>query len=163
MIIGFAFVPKFFEKFGKQRVLIVGMIISAVSGLLLYIDPRSIPLTVVTGVIGSLTFAPVSLVQFIFVADLTDYILKLHNVQIAPVVAMTSSVGIKVGTGIGAAVVGWGLQFIKFNPLETVQSSFTENGIIFLAVAFPAICKLIMAVLMGMWDLDKKNAQLSAE
>jgi len=158
-MICFFFVPKLFGTFGKKKTMKWAMIIFVIANLATYIDPRSPMLLGVVAVIKSFMAAPISVLQFVLVADLTDYIFQKHKVSISHVVAMTSSVGIKVGTGLGSAVVGWGLALIGFNALEAVQTSFTENGIIFMGAAIPAICGVIMAILISMWDMDEKRAE----
>lgn len=160
-VLGLALCPLFFQKLGKQRTIIFGMSIFVIASLLTYINPRDIVLITAIGIVKGFVSAPVSVGQFVFVADLTDYILKKHGVQISSVVAMTSSVGIKVGTGFGSAAVGWGLQIIGFNAMEAVQSAAVQNGIIFIGAVLPAVCAAVMVVLMFFWDIDKQIAKMS--
>ena len=159
-IVGLFVVPKIFEKLGKQKTVIAAMLIFTISSFAIYINPRSVGLITGISVIKCFCNAPVTVLQFVFVADLTDYLFKKYDVQIGHVVAMTSSVGMKVGTGLGSAVVGWGLALIGFNAAEAVQSAFTENGIVFMVAVVPAACSFIMAILMGMWDLEKKKTEI---
>lgn len=160
-VLGLALCPLFFQKLGKQRTIIFGMSIFVIASLLTYINPRDIVLITAIGIVKGFVSAPVSVGQFVFVADLTDYILKKHGVQISSVVAMTSSVGIKVGTGFGSAAVGWGLQIIGFNAMEAVQSAAVQNGIIFIGAVLPAVCAAVMVGLMFFWDIDKQIAKMS--
>lgn len=73
---------------------------------------------------------------------------------------MTSSIGTKIGAGFGAAIVGWVLQLVHFNPLEAVQSAGTLSGIIFLNAGLPAVFSICIIVFMLFWNIDKDMAGL---
>ena len=59
-----------------------------------------------TNVTMSLGMVPLLSSVFVYVANLIDYIYTTKHLRAEGFVAMTSSIGTKVGTGIGSAAVG---------------------------------------------------------
>ena len=73
---------------------------------------------------------------------------------------MVSSVGNKIGTGLGSAAIGWGLAWTGYNAGLEVQSQTTQGGITFLMAGLPAIIAGIQVVVFALWDMEKKKAEL---
>ena len=92
-------------------------------------------------------------------ANLIDYIYTTKHLRAEGFVAMTSSIGTKVGTGIGYAAVGWGLSMIGYNGAAETQSAATQSGIVFLTAGIPAILAVVLLILVFFWKLDSKKSE----
>ena len=66
---------------------------------------------------------------------------------------MVSSVGTKLGTGIGSAVVGWALALFSLDTTTLEQAASTINGLIQYMVWVPVITLGIVALVLSRWDL----------
>ena len=72
---------------------------------------------------------------------------------------MVSSVGLKLGTGIGAALTGWLLAWGQFDSTAAEQSAGALSAIIIDNVTIPGVFMLLAAVVLVFWKPGK--AQVS--
>ena len=70
-----------------------------------------------------------------------------------------SSIGVKLGGGIGSAVVGWLLALGGFNGTAEVQTSGAINMIFFMYVVLPLIMGVFMAILVYLMKVEKANKE----
>ena len=153
-ILVFVLLTKMIQIAGRKRVVIGGLLIAIVGSLLTYVNPANIPFVIFTLVLKSFGTAPIIAVIYIYVADITDEIARKYNgYRPAEVVSMVSSIGTKVGTGIGSAMVGWSLALFALNPSKVAQSDYTINGLIHYTVWVPVIALGIVAFILRKWDL----------
>ena len=68
---------------------------------------------------------------------------------------MSASVGTKVGTGLGTAIVGWGLAAIGYDGTLAVQSEATIKGIGVINGVIPGIVYLVLFIAISAWNIDK--------
>ena len=160
MIIGMFFVPFLFKKIGRRNAAMCGMAVACVADIVMYLTTPNIPVFCVMKCIEGFGRAPVSASIFTFVADLVDYIVAKRGMHAEGYIAMVSSVGNKIGTGLGSAAIGWGLAWTGYNAGLDVQSQATQGGITFLMAGLPAIIAGIQVVEFALWDMEKKNAEL---
>ena len=74
-----------------------------------------------------------------------------------------SSLGVKVGGGIGTAAVGWLLKLGGFVGTATVQSESAIRMIFNLYITFPFVIGIIITVLLAFLDVEKANKKWDAE
>lgn len=74
-----------------------------------------------------------------------------------------SSLGVKVGGGIGTAAVGWLLKLGGFVGTAAVQSDSAIQMIFNLYITFPVIIGVIIAVLLAFMDVEKANKKWDAD
>ncbi|GAK01270.1 MFS transporter [Geomicrobium sp. JCM 19055] len=66
-----------------------------------------------------------------------------------------ASFGIKVGTGIGLASIGWLLSFGGYLGTVAEQSSLAIQTIIFIGIYLPIIISILMFICLLFFTLDK--------
>lgn len=150
-------VPFLFSKLGKRKAVISGMVVFVVCNVLFFLFHNNLTLIYALIVIMSLGMAPLTAIIYAYIADLADYLYTKAHEHVESLVAMSSSVGTKIGTGLGSAVVGWGLALIGYDGAAAVQTEQTLNGIVVMTTILPLILGVLIIVLLIMWDLDKKN------
>ena len=96
------------------------------------------------------------------IAEISAYTYKTKNVHMDGTMYSCSSLGVKVGGGIGTAAVGWLLALSGFDGTAAVQSSGAVNMIFAMYVTIPLAIGVIITVLLGMLDVEKKNKELDA-
>lgn len=153
-ILVFVFLTKMIKAVGRKRVVILGLLIAIVGSLMLLLNPGNIYWLIATGTLRSLGTSPIIAVMYIYVADITDSIAQKYNgYRPAEVVSMVSSIGTKLGTGIGSAMVGWSLALFALDPTTFEQSAFTINGLIQYMVWVPVVLLGIVALILSRWNL----------
>lgn len=163
LMIAITLTPVCFKKIGKRKTLIYSMVLIALSSLMVYLAPQNIALIICSTIIRQFAQAPITVATFVLVADVTTYIMKKNHVQISGYVAMTSSIGTKIGTGLGSAIVGWGLALSQFNAQAVVQSKMAISGITFMFSGLGAILAIIIAILISFWKIEAAIENIDAK
>lgn len=68
--------------------------------------------------------------------------------------------GVKIGSGIGTAIVGWLLNFGGFNGQLKVQSQSCINMLHFMYLWLPMIINILVALLLTQLNVEKANEKL---
>ena len=71
--------------------------------------------------------------------------------------SMASSIGTKIGTGLGSAAVGWGLALVNYDAALEVQSAATQRGIVALTCIVPVILGVLIMIIMFFWKVDQEK------
>ena len=93
------------------------------------------------------------------VAETSDYTWRTQKVRIDGVMFSCSSIGVKLGGGIGSAVVGWLLALGGFDGTASVQTSGAVNMIFFMYAVLPLIFGVVMAILVYLMKVEKANKE----
>lgn len=96
------------------------------------------------------------------VAETSDYTWRTQGVRIDGVMFSCSSIGVKLGGGIGSAVVGWLLAVGGFDGTAAVQSTGAVNMIFFMYVVLPLMMGVLMAILVYLLKVEKANKEWDA-
>jgi GPH family glycoside/pentoside/hexuronide:cation symporter len=149
------FVPSIVKRIGKKKLVIVGSVLVIFSSLLFFIGPKTIFLVVVCFIIKGFGFAPLMGLAYSFPADVVDYVIWKKDVHAEGVAYSAMAIGIKVGIGIGAITLGWGLQvggYVAGLVQQSARTINTEIGIMGGAYLIMGIGFLIFGFL---WDFEK--------
>ncbi|MDR1642156.1 MAG: glycoside-pentoside-hexuronide (GPH):cation symporter [Clostridiales bacterium] len=160
MFIAMPFVPLMYKKFGKTRSITVGMIVSAVGAAVQLFNPYSLPLAMVSGVIKTAGMVPLSTALFTFAGDIVEYSEWKHGIRTEGFVTGTNSFGMKLGTGLGSALVGWLLAFGKYDASLEIQAQSTLNAEILIQIGIPIISAILCVIVLLFWDIDKHRPEI---
>ena len=108
-------------------------------------------------------FGVVSCLYYGMLADSVDYGEWKTGVRCAAVTTSAGTVGQKLGSGIGTALLGITLSAVGYNGLAEVQTPAAVNCIDFIFTVFPVFLYVGMLVLMHFYDLDEKLPQIKKE
>lgn len=160
MMITMLFVPAAMKKIGKNKVVVGGIILYIVCyGLLGVVGRMNVYTAIACITVGQIGQAPIAAVIYTYIADLVDYIANLKGGKTegyVSAVSMASSVGTKIGTGLGSAFVGWGLAFFGYNAMAEMQSAAVQSGITLITVGVPIAMSVLMLVGLKVWKLGDK-------
>ncbi|MCU5668682.1 glycoside-pentoside-hexuronide (GPH):cation symporter [Bacillus cereus] len=162
-IIGLFAIAPFIKRFGKRNTVLLGSVISFIGGVILLINPYSITLLIVSNVIKGLAGASILGTLFAFLADTIEYGEWKSGVRTEGLIYSAGSFGSKVGSGLGAAAMGWMLAVANYDGLAVSRSIQTLNMIIILFVIAPLVFKLIPIVIMWFYKLDKEFPTILAD
>ncbi|MGA9519645.1 MAG: MFS transporter [Trichococcus sp.] len=155
MILGLFLFPKFASRFGKWKCFVVGYLLQAIGYLMIFLMPTNLTVVIIGLVIKGIGAVPHTAGMFALVADVVDYGEWKHGVRIDGLTYSATSFGMKVGTGIGSAVVGWGLAFGKYDAAAAVQSESALEVIKALYTYIPLAMIAIGLIVLAMSNLDK--------
>ena len=98
-----------------------------------------------------------------FVAETSDYTWRTQKKRIDGVMFSCSSVGVKVGGGLGSALLGLMLAAGGFDGTAAVQSAGALNMIFILYAVTPVIFGVILLLLIWKLKVEKANRDWDAE
>lgn len=159
-VIVMAFAPKMFAKHGKRNVLLIAAVIGVFGGLIGYVAPKNILIVIISTALHGISLAPFVAAIFTFASDIIEYLeLKLGQ-RYEGIVTSVSSIGSKIGTGLGSAILGWGLAIGNYDGALTTQAQSALDAEMFLFFMVPAIANVVLFAGMWFWDIDKKIAEI---
>lgn len=147
--------PKLFERFGKKRTIQWGLFLSIIFQFTWIFLSKSIPGSMVCLIIKTIGTVPETAAIYGLIADVVDNVYEKHHVRTDSILSMSASVGTKVGTGLGTAIVGWGLAAIGYDGTLAVQSEATIKGIGVINGVIPGIVYLVLFIAISAWNIDK--------
>lgn len=162
MMLALPFIPTLFKKFGKRKTMVVGLIIAVIGGSLNFIDPYSAPLYFATAFVRSFAGAPLTASILTLPGDVVDYNHWKHGIRIEGLTTSANSIGTKVGTGLGAGILGWLLAYSGYDASLAAQPGAALNAIIFCAIGMPVIVMAIACVLVMFWNMEKYQDEITA-
>lgn len=160
MLVGIPMMPALYKKFGKRNVMLVGALVSAAGCALQLISPANLTMYIAFSIIrgfGSIMF---SASIFTLASDIVEFSEWKHGIRTEGLVTSVNSFGMKVGTGVGAGLVGWVLALGGYNPAAEMQSLSSLQSMIALQLVIPMVFSLLLAVLLIFWDIDKFRPQI---
>ena len=163
--LGLPFVPALTKKFGLRNAALGGIILSTVFGLVLILGGLigSFPL-VIAGLLGkALAGAPAVGGLTAMVAEVDDYSSLKFGQRLTGTIFSCSSVGVKVGTGLGTAAVGFFLELGGYNGLAAVQTARAVSVINWSFLLANFLPMLIDLLLLWAFRVEKDNCAMRAE
>ena len=155
------FCPALFKKFGKRNTMLAGMVISAVSSALILINPKNLVLYLALSLIKSCGSAPLMSAMYTMAGDIVDYTQWKHGVRTEGIATSVNSIGMKLGTGFGSAILGWMLAWGKYDRTLAVQPDSAITAMIFVSVVLPIIIYSTAAIVLIFWDLEKYQPEIT--
>ena len=98
---------------------------------------------------------------FAMVADVIDYGEWKTGVRLDGLTNSVTSFGMKVGSGLGSAIVGWGLAWAAYEGSLAEQTASTIAGIKDVFTFVPVVLIVVGAVALFFCNLDKIYPQIS--
>lgn len=155
-LITFFLLSFFVKKMGKRNTAILGTLISIVGCIVIVAMPTNINMLYISNILKGIGNAAVSGVIYGMLADTIEYNEWKSGIRAEGLVFSANSVGIKVGQGIGAAALGWGLAMVGFVGTAANQTQASLNGISFMFVMVPIIFFVIQLGFLFLYKLDKE-------
>ncbi|RKQ15166.1 MFS transporter [Lysinibacillus endophyticus] len=156
-------ITPFLNRFGKQKTTILGAAFIILSGLIKLIDPHSLTVFLIgEGFLGC-GIGIITGTIYAMVNDTVDFGEWKHKVRSLGLANSSVSFGMKVGTGLGGALVGWLLATGGYVGGADQQADSAIQTIIQLNVHFHIILGIIMLAIIFFYKLDKIYPQIIGE
>jgi GPH family glycoside/pentoside/hexuronide:cation symporter len=155
------FIPALFKKFGKRNSMLYGLALSITAVVVILLtDPRNAVLYITMVLIRTIGNIPLLVAAFTLAGDIVDYNYMKTGIRAEGITTAANSVGMKIGTGLGSALLGWLLAWGHYDGTLTVQPDSAITSMITMAVVVPLIVYIIAFVLLLFWDLEKYQTQV---
>jgi GPH family glycoside/pentoside/hexuronide:cation symporter len=165
MVIGLSVTPALVKRFGIWRTVMTALtlaVLVCVPYMIFGMNGMLAPMLVCRVLIW-LFMGPQRGSAAAFVAEICGYTMRREGVRIEGTINSCTTMGQKVGMGVGTAVTGWLLAASGYDGGLDVQSDGAMSMIKILFSATPLIVAGICAVLMWFMNVEKANAKLDAE
>lgn len=165
MIIGLVFTPVLVAKFnGMYRLNISGYIIGTVGrmGVVIAGYLGSIPLMLVCTAVAAIGMSPLQGDMNALIATCSEYTYLTKGKRVDGTMYSCTSLGTKLGGGIGTAIAGWLLAFSGYDGAAAVQSASCINMMHILYLWIPMCINLVITIILTRLNVEKANEQLRA-
>ena len=146
--------PLLLKRVGKRNIALAGAIVAVIGGCILFIDPASYPLAVVSALVKGMGQGPLFGVIFSMIADAVEYGQWKTRIRQEGMIFSAASIGSKLGAGITSAVIGGVLAWAGYNGLLEEQSPVAISAISGMYLYGPVIVWGVTALLLWVYRLD---------
>lgn len=158
MFLSLLFTPAPTKKFGMQKTGIGAGMLFIIGSLAGVIGGSSLPILLSGIVIRSFGMGPISAIIVTLSASVSDNIILKKKVNIEGMTFSCSSVGIKIGSGVGTALVGWLLAAVGYNGKDITDGAITMIQISYLFI--PVILGILVIVCFLFMNIEEENKRL---
>lgn len=144
------------RKVGKQKIAISGVAISFIGYAMVLLNPTSYAILYVAAVVKGVGNAALSGVMYGMLADTVEYNDWHSGIRAEGLVFSANSIGQKIGSDIGSAVLGWILAAFGFVSSSAAQPASAINGIRVIFLYVPLVVFAVMFVVLLFYKLDKE-------
>lgn len=155
-VIGISAAPKLFSRMGKQKTLIISAVVYIVGCVIGIAGSSQLTMVLIATAVTGIGLAPYVAGIFTFAPDIVDLLEMQTHSRYEGLVTSVNSVGIKIGTGLASAALGWGLAIGKYDGTLSVQPATVQRAEIILVYGVPIIMCIVCIAAMSRWDIDKK-------
>lgn len=162
VIIALAFTPMLVKKAGSmQKVNFWGYVINTVLSVFFvyFAVKRNVPMLLLVMFMKGVFAGTLSGTLNALIAEISGYTYRTKKVHMDGTMFSCSSLGVKVGGGIGTAAVGWLLNIGGYVGTATVQSQSAINMIFHMYITLPVVFGVIITIILSMLKVEKANKE----
>ena len=163
MLIGMFLGKPIVDKLGMQKARTIGNGISLLGALLAAIFAENFTMVIAGLSVLSLGLGPSTSTNAAMLAHIADYGEWKHRVKLQGVTFSCNSVATKIATGLGGALIGWGLQAGGYVAGAAVQSAKTIFMIKGAFLYLPALLCVVTFVMNFFLDIEYKMPAIKEE
>lgn len=166
LIVGLMVTPIVVSRFGGMyRINIVGYVIATLGrlGVLVAAYMHSIPLMLVLSGVAALGMSPLQGTLNALIAEASENTWLRTGKRIDGLMFSCTSLGVKVGGGLGTAVSGWLLAASGYNGQLDVQPGSAIQMLYVMYVWFPLVANALILFLLTRLDVEKVNTRLKEQ
>lgn len=166
MIVGLLFTPALVARFkGMYRLNATGYIIGTLGRLVVaaagYMG--NVPLMLVGTAIAAIGMSPLQGDMNALIANCSEHTYLRTGKRVDGTMYSCTSLGTKLGGGIGTALAGWLLEFSGYVGGAAVQSASCINMLHIMYLWIPLIINIIITIILTRLNVEKANEELKAK
>ncbi len=165
LIAGLLLTPLLVKKFnGMYKLNFAGYIIATVSrgGVIVAGYMGNLPLMLLFSGIASLGMSPLQGDLNALIAECSEYTFLKTGKRIDGTMYSCTSLGVKIGGGIGTALAGWLLNASGYVANAVVQPESCINMLYIMYLWIPMVINLVITLLLSRLKVESANASLRA-
>lgn len=166
VILALIFTPILVKKCGSmQKVNFWGYLISDILGIfLIYFSlQKNLKLMLLFMFLKGVFAGTLTGTLNALIAEISGYTYRTKGVHIDGMMFSCSSLGVKVGGGIGTAAVGWLLELGGYVGTAAVQTDGAVRMIFNMYITFPVILGVVITILLAFMKVEKENQKIDRE
>ncbi|MDO5539237.1 MAG: MFS transporter [Eubacteriales bacterium] len=163
LIIALIITPALVEKWkGIYKLNVTGYAVGTLGRALVVVAAYlgSVPLMLIFTGIAAFGMGPWQGDMNAVIANCSEYTWLTKHKRVDGTMYSCTSLGIKLGGGLGIAITGWLLEFSGFNGSTAVQSASCMNMLHIMYLWIPVTISLIMTFVMSKMNVEKANDEL---
>ena len=163
IIIGLVFTPALVAKFnGMYRLNFGGYVIGAAGrfGVALAGYLGSVPLMLICSAVAAIGMSPLQGDLNALIATCSEYTFLTKGKRVDGAMYSCTSLGTKIGGGLGTAIAGWLLDFSGFDGQAAVQSTSCLNMLHIMYLWIPMGINLVITLILSRMDVERANERL---
>ena len=166
LIIALLITPWLVAKWqGLYKLNLVGYAVGTIGRALVVVVAYmgSVPLMLVFTAVAAFGMGPWQGDMNAVIANCSEYTYMTKKKRVDGTMYSCTSLGIKLGGGIGTAITGWLLEFSKFDKNLDVQLDSCLNMLHIMYLWIPFIICIVITLIMSQMNVEKANQQLRAK
>ncbi|MBR0281524.1 MAG: MFS transporter [Oscillibacter sp.] len=163
IIIGLVFTPALVAKFnGMYRLNFGGYVIGTAGrlGVALAGYMGSVPLMLICSAVAAIGMSPLQGDLNALIATCSEYTFLTKGKRVDGTMYSCTSLGTKIGGGLGTAIAGWLLNFSGFDGQAAVQSASCLNMLHIMYLWIPMGINLVITLILSRMDVERANERL---
>jgi GPH family glycoside/pentoside/hexuronide:cation symporter len=143
------------DKLGKQKAVVIGMIISVIGGLVSFVNVHSLVLVCAGVILKGVGSIPAMYVTLALLSDVLDH-LEAKNGFRSDGFTMSVYGAVMVGmTGLGSGCINTFLGLGGYDASLSVQSAGTQDALVICYLVIELVCYAIIAVMLLFLNVEK--------
>lgn len=156
------FIPALSKRFSKRTVLAGSSVLLLISFLIMGFAGANQTLVFIGVTMKNLAVSPMFGLPMALLADIVDYNEYKTGFRCEGLISTSSSIGMKIGIGFGAALTGWILAFSGYDGAAAVQSAKAVSGIKFSFSWTGVIFSILILIAVLFIDIEKRIPEVHA-
>lgn len=161
-LLGFILTGPMVSKLGMTKTCMISCAMGAVACLVRVFTPYSLMTCVVAGAVTTFANIPLMCLFGPMVNNCVEYNDYKFGKRIVGMTNSANSFGSKIGSGIGASLIGW-LLAAGYKAALEVQPASVDTAIFAFGIYIPLALFIIMFILLKKYDLEKRYPEIVAE
>ena len=165
LIIALLITPALVERWnGMYRLNLTGYCVATIGRALVVVAGYmgSVPLMLLFTAVAAFGTGPWQGDMNAVIASCSEYSYLTKQKRVDGSMYSCTSLGVKLGGGIGTAITGWLLAFSGYDGTKDVQVESSIDILYIMYLWIPAIITLVITLIMSRMNVEKANAELKA-
>lgn len=143
-----------------RQIIMLGACCGAIGWAMNFFAGDNMVILVIAGVLYTFAGLPIAYLSGLLILDCAEYNVLTGKKRMETTISAVSSVGTKIGAGLGVATLGLLLSAFGYNGALEVQSDSAIMGIRIIFSFIPAVIYVLIAILCKIYSLDNVLADL---
>lgn len=162
-LLGFVITPIMVKKLGVVKTLKASFGVGIIANVLRIFNPYDFTFNTVLGCANTFATIPMMCLLGVMTSMSIDFNEYKYGVKMVASSNSAASFGCKIGSGIGASLVGWCLAVAGYDATLSVATMATKQAIFTFSIYAPLLMFLVMFIMTSRFDLESKLPQIRSE